>query len=607
MFLRWVGAGALAVSLLAGAAEARVVKLDIQRREPILNGKVWGNAGPYEKLVGKVDFALDPNAAINKKIVDLNLAPKNAKGEVEFSADLYMLKPVDASKGNGRLFNEVGNRGNKAVLQTFQRAKGAKDPATAEEFGNGALMNQGYTILWMGWQWDVPDGQMRMDMPIATENGKKITGLVRGNFVPNDTSPTQDLADRNHLAYPIDDPNSPDNVMTVRDNAADTPTVIPRAKWHFVGDASVSLDGGFQMGRIYDVVYRARDPRVVGTGLAGLRDLVSFLKHDQTAGNPVPGIKYAYTWGVSQSGRYIRQFLYEGFNEDEAHRIVFDGAIDEVGGAGRGSFNYRFGQASRDAEEFFDFFYPVDMFPFTDGVETDPVTGKTDSLLGNAEAHHVRPKLFHIFSNSEYFNRAGSLIHTDVTGTKDIAPPPDSRIYFVSSGPHAFGPMPPRQFAGAAGLNNPVIRNPIVRALLLKDMDEWVSNGTAPPPSQIPHIADGTLVPTAQAGWPKIQGVPFPVPNIKTYRLDFGPEWSKGIVLNEPPKVGQIYVEMTPAVDKFGNSRAGIHLPAIAAPVGDLWRLEFPAIPKLSAAPTSCSARWALSILCRAQPRKRRR
>jgi len=576
---KYIAAGALAASLVANAAEARVTSLEIQHREPVLSGKSFGGAGAYEKLVGKVHFALDPKLAINKSIVDLDLAPKNAQGEVEFTADFFMLKPLDPKKGNHRLFDEVGNRGGKSMLGYFQKAKNSKDPTSADEIGDGALMNQGWTLLWVGWQWDVPPGQMRMDQPIATDHGKKITGLVRGNFVPNDHSPTQSLADRNHFAYAIDDENSPDNVMTVRDNAADTPQVIPRAKWHFVNGTAVSLDGGFQLGRIYDVVYRARDPRVVGTGLSGTRDLISFLKHDQSAANPMPGITTAYGWGVSQSGRYLRQFLYEGFNEDEQHRIVYDGVIDEVGGAGRGSFNYRFGQASRDAEEFFDFFYPADMFPYTDGVETDPVTGKTGSLLGLAEARHVRPKLFHIFSNSEYFNRAGSLIHSDVTGTRDIAPPPDSRIYFVSSGPHAFGPMPPKQFQGAAAFNNPVSRNPIVRALL-KDMDDWVTKGIAPPGNRIPHIADGTLVPTAKAGWPKIPGVPFPVPNIKTYRLDFGPEWDKGIVLNEPPKVGQIYVGLVPAVDANGNSRAGIRLPAIEVPIGTYggWNFRDPAI-----------------------------
>ena len=578
MILRTLGTAAFLVSLLATSAEARVVKLDIAHRDAVLNGKIFGSAGAYEKLSGKVEFALDPKLAINKSVVDLNLAPKNARGEVEFTADFMMFKPVDPKRGNGRLLDEIGNRGGKSMLTYFQKAKGSRDPQTAEEIGDGALMNQGYTMLWLGWQWDVPNGQMRMDMPIATDNGKKITGLVRGNFIPNDRSPTQSLADRNHFAYPIDDPNSPDNVMTVRDRSADKAQVIPRAKWRFVGDSSVALDGGFEMGRIYDVVYRARDPRVVGTGFAGTRDLVSFLKHNETDANPARGIKYAYGWGISQSGRFLRQFLYEGFNEDEQGHQVYDGVMDEVGGAGRGSFNYRFGQASRDAEQFFNVFYPVDMFPYTDGVETDPVLGKTDSLLARAEARHVSPKLFHIFSNSEYFNRAGSLIHTDVTGTRDIEPPANSRIYFVSSGPHAFGPMPPVKAEGAAALNNPVQRNPIVRALL-RDMDQWVVAGTPPPPNRIPHIADGTLVPTEKAGWPKIPGVHFPVPYLKTYRLDFGPDWSKGIVA-EPPKVGQIYVNLVPAVDENGNSRAGIRLPAIEVPVGTYggWNFRDPAI-----------------------------
>jgi hypothetical protein len=567
MIARLLTLTALGLALLATSAQARVTRLEILRREPILAGQAFGAAGPYEKLIGKVHFALDPTTPLNGAIVDLALAPKNPQGEVEFTADFYMLKPVDPARGNHRLLYEVGNRGGKALLGYFQKAARAKDPTTADEIGDGALMNKGWTLLWMGWQWDVPPGQMRMDMPIATDHGRTITGLVRGNFIPNDHAPTQPLADRDHFAYPIADETAPQNVMTVRDNPADAPRVIPRASWRFLNGNAVTLDGGFQLGRIYDVVYLAKDPRVVGTGLAGTRDLISFLKQDKSAANPMPGLSYAYGWGVSQSGRLLRQFLYEGFNQDEDHRIVFDGVLDEVGGAGRGSFNYRFGQASRDAEEFFNIFYPADMFPFTDGPETDPVTGETGSLLAKAEARHVAPKLFHIFSNSEYFNRAGSLIHTDVTGAHDIPLPANARLYVIASGPHAFGPFPPVRAPGAAQYNNPVSRNPVVRALLA-DMDEWVTQGVAPPDSRLPRIAEGTLVPTAKAGWPTIPGVTFPVPNIRTYRLDFGPEWKHGIVLNEPPKVGPIYVGLVPTVDEAGNSVPGIRLPAIAAPVG---------------------------------------
>src|SRR5258707_6327046 len=197
----------IAVWLLALApslCEARVARLRIERREVVLNGRAFGAAGPYEKLVGKVDFGVDPNLPRNGAIVDLPLGPRNARGEVEATADFYMLKPVDPRRGNGRLFYEVGNRGGKAMLSTFQKATGSADPTSDAEFGDGALMRQGFTLLWMGWQWDVPErpGTMRMEMPIATENGRRITGLVRGNFILNERADTASVADRNPKAYP---------------------------------------------------------------------------------------------------------------------------------------------------------------------------------------------------------------------------------------------------------------------------------------------------------------------------------------------------------------------------------------------------------------------
>jgi hypothetical protein len=273
-----------------------------------------------------------------------------------------------------------------------------------------------------------------------------------------------------------------------------------------------------------------------------------------------------YAWGVSQSGRFLRHFLYEGFNEDEQGRIVFDGVIDEVGGAGRGSFNHRFGQASRDAEEFFNVFYPVDVFPFTDGPETDPVTGESDALLARAETRLVVPKLFHVLSNSEYFNRAGSLVHTDVSGLRDIDLPESTRIYAVAAGPHFIGAWPPAAQNGSAAALSPLNRAPIIRALL-EAMDAWVVDGVAPPPSRYPKIADGTLVKPEVAGWPSVSGLHLPPPMLHTYRLDFGPEWRQGLVSYEPPHVGQPYVGLVPAVDSDGNARAGIRLPAVQVPI----------------------------------------
>lgn len=558
--------GGLIVLLGALSAEARVVRLRVDRRDVVLGGKSFGLAGPYEKLVGRVEFALDPARPQNLIVVDLPLAPRNSAGEVEFSADFYLLKPVDPKRGNGRLFYEVGNRGGKGMLPTFQKARGSPDPTTEEEFGDGSLMRQGFALLWMGWQWDVPNGRMRMDMPIASNHGTPITGLVRGNFILDTRAATASLADRGHKAYTVLDPQSPAHTMTVRDGRLDPPQLVARSTWRFVDGAMVALDGGFEPGRIYDVVYRTQDPRVVGCGLAGTRDLVSFFKYDPTENNPLPGYTTALSWGVSQSGRVLRHFIYQGFNEDEQGRKVFDGVIDQVGGAGRGSFNHRFAQASRDALQHYNILYPVDMFPFTDSPETDPETGATDNLLARAEKSGTVPKLFHVLTNSEYFNRNGSLIHTDPAGTQDAVIPPTTRIYFISSGPHIIGAFPPTaknlgDLVGQAALN-PLDYRPVIRALF-QAMDRWVAEGAEPPGSKFPKLADGTLVDPAAARWPTIAGVHFPPPKLSAYRLDFGPDWGKGITAFEPPKVGKAFVGLVPAVDADGNDRAGIRLPDI--------------------------------------------
>src|SRR5262249_13243729 len=209
-------------------------------------------------------------------------------------------------------------------------------------------------------------GVLRSELPSATAAARRITGLVRGNFILNERAATAPLADRNHRAYPVLDPSSAENIMTVRDEPTAKGALIPRSKWRFADAGTVALDGGFEPGRIYDVVYRTADPRVIGLGLSGTRDLVSFIKYDRTEANPAHGITLAFGWGVSQSGRFLRHFLYQGFNEDEHGLRVFDGVFDQVGGAGRGSFNHRFGQASRDALQFFNILFPVDLFPFPD-------------------------------------------------------------------------------------------------------------------------------------------------------------------------------------------------------------------------------------------------
>jgi hypothetical protein len=411
---------------------------------------------------------------------------------------------------------------------------------------------------------------------------------VRGNFIPGANLASALIADRGHTPYPIVAPESRQHVLYVRSLPSDPPQLISREQWRLTAAGTVTLDGGFEAGRIYDVVYRARDPRVIGVGLAGTRDIISFFKHATASrGNPSPGLRVALGWGVSQTGRFLRHFVYQGFNADEQGRIVFDGVFDQVGGAGRGSFNHRFGQQSRDQLQHFNIQYPVDMFPFTDEEQTDPVTGGRDGLLVRARRSNTVPRFFHVLTNSEYFNRAGSLTHTDVAGTRDVAPPPTSRIYQIASAPHIVGPFPPApftdpDFVGQADMN-PLDYNPVIRALF-RALAAWVADGIEPPANRYPRLEDGTLTSLEQAAWPQMTQMAqitqmaqtpqmaqmaqmvMPQP-MTTYRLDFGPDWPKGRVTIEPPKVGQAFVSRVPAVDEAGHDRGGIRLPQIAVPL----------------------------------------
>jgi hypothetical protein len=571
----------LALGLVTATAEARVVRLTIERRESVLGGRPFGLAGPYETLAGTVEFALDPGLRQNQAVVDLALAPRNERGEVVFTADVFMLKPVDLRRGNGRVYYEVPNRGGKGILRRLQFAESSLDPREARDFGDGWLMRQGFALVWMGWQWDVPEapGVLRLHAPIATDAGKPITGLVRAVVIVDERKAEAPLSDQGHLAYPPVDPDGPDSRLYVRDHGLDPPRRLPRRSWRFIGSSKVALDEGFEPGRIYEVVYRSRDPRVVGCSLAATRDLVSFLRSEPGEGNPLAGVRLALGHGVSQSGRFLRHFLYQGFNEDEEGRRVFDGLLVEVAGAGRGSFNHRFAQASRDGHQHWNVLFPTDVFPFTDAAETDPETGETGGLLDRALATATVPRLFHVVTAYEYWNRAASLVHTEPTGVRDATIPDSSRIYFIASAQHGIGSMPPPGggTSGNPGLHatNPNDFRPALRALV-QALDSWVADGVEPPGSQYPLIADGTLAPPGKAGWPAVPGVRFPSVRNEPVRADRGPEWLRGVITIEPPTLGRVFPALVPCVDADGNDRAGIRLPevavALASETGWNWR-----------------------------------
>jgi hypothetical protein len=564
--------------LLAGPVHARVSRVEIKSRADVAGGKAFGLAGAYEKLVGKVYFEVDPQNANNRVIVDVDKAPRNQRGAVGFASDLYILRPKDLNRGNGAALVEISNRGGKGLLSFFNHARRSAAAADAE-FGDGFLMRQGFTLVWVGWQFDVPSGDdlVRLYAPVATDSGRVITGTVRSDFVFPVRSYAVSLGHRGQNAQPAIDPGNREYRLTVRDTVLGERRVVPRDDWQFarlvegkpVPDPGyIYLRGGFEPGKIYEVVYRTQNPTVVGLGLAAVRDLVSSIKYDPAA---VTSAGRVYGFGISQSGRFLRQFLYQGFNADEMGRQVFDGVDAHVAGGGHGSFNHRFAEPSRDASPFSTFFYPTDIFPFTDIDQTDPETGQADGLLTHSGNPAVLPKIFYTFSSYEYWGRAASLIHTTIDGTADAPMLDKVRIYYFAGGQHGPGPFPPVKLTAQGQSLTQQMTSPAdytwgMRALLVA-MDRWVKDGTPPPPSRYPRIADGTLVRPEAVRFPKIPGVGSPGKIHEAYRVDYGPGFKQGIIDLEPPRVGRAFIMMVPQVDADGIDLGGVKMPEVAVPL----------------------------------------
>ena len=563
---------ALALACLAATADAKVTRLEITSRADVADGKSFGAAGPYEKIAGKLYFEVDPKAARNRQIVDLDKAPRNARGMVEFAADVFILKPKDMQHANGAALVEIPNRGGKAMLRFFSRGRTSPDPTSEAEMGDGFLLRQGFALVWIGWQFDVPDqpGLMRLIAPVATDNGKPIRGLVRADFVFSSRVYDTSLGHRGQKPYPAIDLNDERYTLTVRDSALGERRTIPRDQWQFarlVGDNLVSdansiyLKGGFEPGKIYEVVYRAENPVVVGLGLAAVRDAISFFKYDK---NDALAVNRAIGFGISQSGRFLRHFLYEGFNADERDRKVFDAIDAHVAGGGRGSFNYRFAEASRDASQFSTFFYPTDLFPFTDLEQQDPITGERDGLLTHVKGQ-PQPKIFYTFSSYEYWGRAAGLIHTTLDG-KDAPLPDNVRIYFFAGGQHGPAGFPPRP-ADTQNRTSPNDYTWAMRALIVA-LDGWAKSNTPPPPSRYPRISDGSLVRPDAVAFPKIPGINFTRAIHEAYRVDYGPQFkSQGVATLEPPRVGKAFVMYVPQADRDGIDLGGVRLPEVAVPL----------------------------------------
>ncbi|HEX4286805.1 MAG TPA: alpha/beta hydrolase domain-containing protein [Terracidiphilus sp.] len=576
--------------VIVSYAFAHVTHVDITSRTDIFDGKRFGDVGSYERIAGRVYFSLPVNNAHNHVIVDLDKAVNLKDGEVEVSADFVAIRPKDASRGNASMILEIPNRGHRSIVALVDGG----DVDIAKDAGDAWLLRNGYTVVSLSWQWDAegPDA-LRFFAPIAKENRNTISGLLRGDLMPSKAMTEIPLG---HLIlghsggseYPVFSPADSRNTLTIRDSPLAQRTVIPRTEWQFAhmvdgkltaSDRFLYLKGGFQPGKIYEYVYVVADPVIAGAGFAAVRDFASYAKH---APDSIVPVQRVYGQGISQDGRFLRDFLYEGFNADEEGRIALDGVLAHVAGAGRGSFNYRFAQPSRDGQPTSSIFFPTDVFPFTDLPERDPITKETGGLLDRVADARVTPRIFFSNTSFEYWGRAAALIHVSADGKRDAPISQNVRIYHFTGLQHFSVPFPPERGEGDLRGQSPESPLPVKffwRAMIA-NMDAWVRDSRLPPESSYPKIADGNLVPLRDYAMPAIPAKARPHEANTAWRVDFGPHWREGVLTWQPPKVGQPFPVLVPQVDADGNERDGVRLPEIMVPLATYtgWNLRDPSI-----------------------------
>jgi hypothetical protein len=515
----------LALVLLAQAASAEVVRVEIQRRE---------DAVTHQKLTGRVFFEVDPSLPANQGIADIALAPRNARGRVEFSSDLLFYVPKDPARARGTVFLEIMNRGVEQSLGLM-----------GEQFA----LEQGFTVAFLGWQFDVTGG-LGFQAPVAP-----VEGPVRASFI---VTAAQPRVAAGRLPYCAAPDTLAGTRVTFRTRIDADARTLPSDAWRLDPDGCAIQIATSGAG-LYEAIYRASGSPVAGLGLAAVRDFASYLKHGGNGAtlreNPAL-VRRVIGFGYSQSGRFLREFVRDGFNADERGRAAFDGLMIAAAGAGGGSFNHRFAMPGQAGNSVLSILRPVDLPPFTD-----------EGLLAKAASAKAVPKIFYTFSSTEYWARAGSLTHTD-DGAADAPLAPTSRLYFIAGTPHASGALA----LGRGGqyrqhLNFAQQRWPM-RALLVA-LDDWVRADTPPPPSVYPTLAAGTLVPFDRVAFPAMPSFPFTTYMPQVWRMNYGAAFgATRVITQEPPALGAPFRILVPQVDADGNDRGGVMIPEIAVPLG---------------------------------------
>ena len=575
--------------------------LDVKFRRTLADGRSWGDVGPYEEIRGTLRFSIDPDNTSNARITDAGRAARNGAGRVDFSSDVSIILPEDRSRGSGRLMLDVVNRGNRVALPNFNSAErlainSEVSDDTDISLGNGFLMERGYTVVACGWQGDTPafPALITMDGPDAeNENGSALVGKVYTQLQSVEDTHNFLLSDKGHRAYPAYDMNEADARLEVRDMPDGPASLVPRSFWRFgrieddgtyVSDPNyICAEGKFEKGRLYQIVYTTVGAPVLGLSFAGLRDCVSWFKYGSHDEESPIDISYAYAYGRSQTGRYLRTYIYNDFNRDEQGREALDGIIANVAGGMRGEFNQRFGQNSKDRNNML-----TQLFPFSSVKQTDPETGVTDSLHQRLDERGSPLRIFYTNTSAEYHRGDASLIHTDPDGTLDVGAGPNARVYHFTGTEHGTGTWPPTDSSDSGegisrtqNMRSVVDYTPLLRACL-DNLDRWVAEGVEPPQGRHPKIDDGTAVPPTQLRgvMDAIPGSNYPNRHPLPHRRNYEPKTDVEQVTKMPPDVGKVYGSLVPDVDADGNEVAGITLPEISVPLAAHtgWNLRHPDI-----------------------------
>ena len=546
-----------------------ITEITVHAVGPFAEGQSFGAAGPYVRITGIAKGEIDPAAAANRVVADLDKAPRNVRGMVEYETDFFILRPAGPQPSGGVLVYDVTNRGRKVILGRLDEARGDADtnnPKAAKDVGLGFTLGRGWSLVWSGWDLGAPrvNSGMTAHLPPAIEGGRPMARRIRHEFHIGTRTPGN--GDVVRLSYPAVSANPKKARLTVRDRESDARTEISPESWEFVDERSIRLlpaGSCFAPFKIYEIWYEATGATVMGVGYAATRDLVAFLRYGGSAASPMPAVAHALAFGVSQAGRFLRHFLELGMNDDGQGRRIFDGVLTHVAGAGKVFANHSFAMPGRTGTQHEDRLYPENWFPFGNAVTTDPFSHKTGALLSGRPTD---PLMIEVNTSTEYWQKGASLVHADPAGRHDAELPANARVYMIAGTQHGGGPGTDPSPGPCLNPRNPHSASPALRALLVA-LEEWVVDGKAPPPSRVPSIAKGTAVAAEAVKMPRVPGFA-----VATGGNRIGPpvDW-----VDPPPRLDTFYETRVSAVDADGNEVAGIRLPPIAAPLATFtgWNL----------------------------------